>query len=87
MHQRLTRRCVRDVLVSVASAVRGGAAATVITKGRGNMLHGSAYEYRQGSDVNANDFFNHAKGKKISPYKYNQCGGCEAGLGVRHHAG
>ena len=57
----------------------GGASVTVITKGGGNQLHGSAYEYRQGSDVNANDFFNNAKGRPISPYRYDQYGGTLGG--------
>jgi hypothetical protein len=39
----------------------GGAAVTVITKSGGNQLHGAVFEYRQGSDVNANSFFNNAR--------------------------
>jgi hypothetical protein len=57
----------------------GGASVTVVTKGGGNQLHGSAYEYRQGSDLNANDFFNNAKGRPISPYRYDQYGGTLGG--------
>src|SRR5712692_5646890 len=57
----------------------GGAAVTVITKGGGNQLHGSAFEYRQGSDVNANSFFNNARKLPISPYRYDQYGGAVGG--------
>src|SRR5438270_518926 len=52
----------------------GGAAVTVITKGGANQLHGSVFEYRQGSDVNANSFFNNARKLGISPYRYDQYG-------------
>src|SRR5260370_342458 len=52
----------------------GGAAVTVITKGGTNRLHGTVYEYRQGSDVNANSFFNNARRLRISPYRYDQYG-------------
>lgn len=57
----------------------GGAAVTVITKGGSNRLHGSAFEYRQGSDVNANSFFNNARRLKLSPYRYDQYGGTLGG--------
>ena len=57
----------------------GGAAVTVITKGGGNQLHGSAFEYRQGSDVNANSFFNNARKLKLSPYRFDQYGGTLGG--------
>ncbi|MBI1789497.1 MAG: TonB-dependent receptor [Acidobacteria bacterium] len=57
----------------------GGAAVTVITKGGGNRLHGSLFEYRQGSDVNANSFFNNARKVKLSPYRYDQYGGAGGG--------
>ena len=52
----------------------GGAAVTVITKSGTNRLHGSVFEYRQGSDVNANSFFNNARKLRISPYRYDQYG-------------
>ncbi|MBI3696061.1 MAG: TonB-dependent receptor, partial [Acidobacteria bacterium] len=57
----------------------GGAAVTVITKGGGNQIHGSAFEYRQGSDVNANSFFNNARKVPKSPYRYDQWGGAVGG--------
>ena len=57
----------------------GGAAVTVITKGGTNQLHGSLYEYRQGSDVNANSFFNNARKLGVSPYRYDQYGGTVGG--------
>ncbi len=57
----------------------GGAAVTVITKGGSNQLHGSLFEYRQGSDVNANSFFNNARKLKLSPYRYDQYGGTAGG--------
>ncbi len=52
----------------------GGATVNVVTKSGANSLHGSFYEYRQGSDVNANSFFNNAKKIPISPYHFNQYG-------------
>ena len=57
----------------------GGASVMVVTKGGGNQLHGTAYEYRQGSDIDANDFFNNGKGEPISPYRYDQYGGTVGG--------
>ena len=45
----------------------GGAAVTVVTKGGTNQLHGSLFEYRQGSDVNANSFFNNARSCPSAP--------------------
>jgi Carboxypeptidase regulatory-like domain/TonB dependent receptor-like, beta-barrel len=57
----------------------GGAAVTVITKGGTNQLHGSLFEYRQGSDVNANSFFNNARKLKLSPYRYDQYGATVGG--------
>jgi len=57
----------------------GGAAVVVITKGGTNQLHGSLFEYRQGSDVNANSFFNNARKLKLSPYRYDQYGGTIGG--------
>ncbi len=57
----------------------GGAAVTVITKGGGNRMHGSVFEYRQGSDVNANSFFNNARKIKKSPYRLDQYGGTLGG--------
>jgi hypothetical protein len=57
----------------------GGAAVTVITKSGGNQLHGAVFEYRQGSDVNANSFFNNARGLKLSPYRFDQYGGAVGG--------
>ncbi len=57
----------------------GGAAVTVITKSGGNQLHGSLFEYRQGSDVNANSFFNNARKVKQSPYRFDQYGGTLGG--------
>ncbi|MCZ2076597.1 MAG: carboxypeptidase-like regulatory domain-containing protein [Bryobacterales bacterium] len=57
----------------------GGAAVTVITKSGGNRFHGSAFEYRQGSDVNANSFFNNARRIPRSPYRLDQYGGTASG--------
>ena len=48
-------------------------------QGGTNQFHGSLFEYRQGSDVNANSFFNNARKLKLSPYRYDQYGGTVGG--------
>ena len=42
-------------------------------------MHGSVFEYRQGSDVNANSFFKNARKLKLSPFRYDQYGGTVGG--------
>jgi hypothetical protein len=39
-----------------------GAQVTMVTKGGGNTLHGSAYEYLRNTDTSANSFFNNSAG-------------------------
>jgi hypothetical protein len=46
----------------------------IATKSGTNTLHGSGYEYLQNSALNANDFFNNARGVKNPPFRRNQYG-------------
>lgn len=51
-----------------------GGTVNLITKTGTNSLHGSAYIYNQTSAVDANSFFNNAKGVPRPPYHQNQYG-------------
>src|SRR5437016_6785260 len=45
------------------------------TKSGSNQLHGAAYEYLRNDVLNANNFFNNAKGVDRAPWHQNQFGG------------
>jgi hypothetical protein len=51
-----------------------GAAINVITKSGSNQFHGSAYEYGRNEHLDANDFFNDAKGVSKAKLRYNDFG-------------
>lgn len=57
----------------------GGAVVNVITKSGSNKFHGSAYEFFQTSDFNANDYFNNALNIAKTDYKKNIYGASAGG--------
>jgi Carboxypeptidase regulatory-like domain/TonB dependent receptor len=52
----------------------GGANVNVVTKGGGNQIHGTAFEFLRNDDFNANNFFLNAEGKPRGVLKQNQFG-------------
>jgi len=57
----------------------GGAATTVITKSGTNELKGSAFEFYNSDNLNANSLFNNANGLDKSPLSHNIYGGTIGG--------
>jgi hypothetical protein len=63
-----------------AATGRGsGADVQMVTKSGTNALHGSAYEYRRGTEMAANTFFNNQSGIPIAPLLINIFGGSAGG--------
>jgi hypothetical protein len=60
-----------------------GANVDVITKGGGNQLHGSAFEFLRNDDFNANDFFLNQAGRPRAELKQNQFGGDLGGPAIK----
>jgi len=60
-----------------------GANVDVLTKGGGNQLHGSAYEFLRNDDFNANDFFLNQAGLPRGELKQNQFGATAGGPVVK----
>ena len=56
-----------------------GANVDVVTKGGGNQLHGTAFEFFRNDDLNANDFFLNRVGKPRPVLKQNLFGGTIGG--------
>ena len=57
---------------------------SVITKAGTNQFHGSAYEYYQGSNFNANDFFNNAQRIPLTSYSQSILGGSLGGRAAEY---
>lgn len=51
-----------------------GGTVNLVTKGGTNSLHGSSYIFNQTSELDANSFFNNARGVPRPPYHQNQYG-------------
>jgi hypothetical protein len=63
-----------------AATGRGsGADVQLVTKSGTNTFHGSAYEYRRGTEMASNTFFNNADGVAIAPLLINIFGGSGGG--------
>ncbi len=56
-----------------------GGQISLVTKSGSNSLHGSAYEYRRGTETAANDFFSNSAGVPIAPLLINIFGGTIGG--------
>lgn len=56
-----------------------GAAVNVVTRTGSNQFHGSAFEYARNEALDANNFFNNARGVKRPDLKYNNFGGTLGG--------
>ena len=60
-------------------AGNGGPIVQVVTRGGGQQIHGSGYEYIRNDAMNANDFFNNRNGVRRPRYRYNTFGGSLGG--------
>ena len=56
-----------------------GGQISLVTKSGTNSIHGSAYEYRRGTETAANDFFSNSSGVPIAPLLINIFGGTIGG--------
>jgi len=61
-----------------------GADITLVTKTGTNQFHGSAYEYRRGTETAANSFFNNRIGVPIAPLLINIFGGSLGGPVIKN---
>ena len=60
-----------------------GAAINVVTRTGTNTFHGSAFEYHRNESLDANNFFNNARGVERADLKYNDFGGALGGPIIR----
>ena len=63
-----------------------GANISLVTKSGTNELHGSAYEYRRGTETAANSFFNNAANVPIAPLLINVFGASVGGPIIKNKA-
>ena len=61
-----------------------GAIVSVVTKGGTNEFHGSVYEFLRNSALNANSYFNNARGLAKPPQTFNQFGAAVGGPIVKN---
>ena len=58
---------------------RGAGVLNVVTKSGTNRFHGSAFEFHQNDNINANNFFSNRAGQALPELKRNQFGGVVGG--------
>jgi hypothetical protein len=74
------------IITNAMSAEYGrttGGVISVISKSGTNEYHGSAFEYLQNTDFNANNYFNNASKTPLPPVHQNQFGGALGGRLIR----
>jgi hypothetical protein len=58
---------------------RSGAQVSIVTQSGTNSLHGGAFEFLRNSVLDARNYFDHPKGRRLPPFERNQFGGALGG--------